>query len=1093
MHSIIDYLEHWAAVQPDTCFSSFLDVDGTEKDTYTYRGFHERTCHLAAYLSRQRGLRRGDRALLVYPPGLEVIVAFFACARLGVLPVPVSPPTHMNFERGLAKLTFVAHDCQATVALTTAQFYQSYRLRLDQHRTSSVWPNTRAVPRLDWVMTDNVNGEAANGFRNDPDSVLFLQYTSGSTSDPKGVIVSHQNVIHNARSTIDHTPIGVSWLPQHHDMGLIGYYLFPMIMGGTTYGFSPFDFLKRPLLWLRTMSNVRATYASSPNFGFEYCLREDKVPSAQLDDLDLSSLRVLMNAAEPVRADTYTRFLEKFGPYGLRPQAHIVAYGLAENTLAVTHYGRRIVAVNKRLLQQGALRMENARPPTNTQLRLVSCGRPLDGIRVRIVNPESRAALGDRQIGEIWIAGQSTCRGYWRRPQLTQEVFGNVVENDPEDRHAYLRTGDLGFLHEDELFVCGRRKDLIIIRGVKYYPHDIETVVELVSEKICTSGVAAFTGDEDEETLVVVVEVRTPTDLPDPTQIACTIRMQCGIEPQTIVFVRPRTIAKTTSGKIARSLTRQRWRHGELPVIAVHVSIKEKEPPGGCSELRARFQSLLESYNLTGREEETFAEIGIDSLTLVMLLVDLEQLLEQHGATDLVNQVDGRLLQWLTVAEFSSLLNQFDNTAPEEQITALRAVLQQATQEHDRYERERMRSDAELASMNRVEVLTSAEPLTNVLLTGPTGFFGPFLLHSLLRQTPYTYYALTRAADPVAGMDRIRTALRRARVWTSDFEEELKQRVHVVCGDIAEHNLGLHAAQWCALTTSVHAVVHNAALVNYVLNYDALRPHNVDGTRQLLQFSYTNRRKEFHLISSTVIFGWTVKGSLLETDNNDEMEALDFGYAQTKWVAEQLVFAAAQQGLTVRVYRPSFLTASTDGVGSREDIAIRLLAFMINHGIAVNARNQISFLPADIAANNIAAIFAQRQIADRTLHVTVDGYYNLIDITRMITRVYGYSFVYYDIPSFVAEMKRRCAQDDPLYPLLDFFTRSHLKMAAMQYKRYNNDRYREARQLAGNAGGDPALRDTVSYLMAYMVREGLIAGAASKQTLEARACVSEYG
>jgi nucleoside-diphosphate-sugar epimerase len=217
-----------------------------------------------------------------------------------------------------------------------------------------------------------------------------------------------------------------------------------------------------------------------------------------------------------------------------------------------------------------------------------------------------------------------------------------------------------------------------------------------------------------------------------------------------------------------------------------------------------------------------------------------------------------------------------------------------------------------------------------------------------------------------------------------------------------------------------------------------------------------------------------LKDELLETENNEDMLNLDFGYAQSKWVAEQLVFAAEKQGLTVRVYRPSFISASSCGIASKDDIVIRLLAFMINHGIAPNARNQISFLPADITANNIAAIFKQRQTADRTFHITVDGYYNLIDITRLITRMYGYPFVYYDIPTFVAEMKRRCVKDDPIYPLLDFFSRSHLKIAAMQHKRYNNNRYREARQLSGNGYADPQLQETVSYLMAYMLREGII-------------------
>ena len=268
--------------------------------------------------------------------------------------------------------------------------------------------------------------------------------------------------------------------------------------GGTIYGFAPLDFIKRPLLWLATISRVRGSYTSSPNFGFEYCLREEKLPPGHLVGLDLSSLRVMMNAAEPVRPTTYLRFLDRFAPYGLSPDAHVVAYGLAENTLAATHYGRRILTVNKRLLQKHTICVENDQLAKNNQVQLASCGKPLDGIHVRIVSPESCSALGENQIGEVWLAGDSTCQGYWNRPELTRDIFENTVANDPRDRNTYLRTGDLGFLHEHELFVCGRIKDLIIIRGVNYYPQDIEIIVESASQKIRTGGVAAFNGDRIE-------------------------------------------------------------------------------------------------------------------------------------------------------------------------------------------------------------------------------------------------------------------------------------------------------------------------------------------------------------------------------------------------------------------------------------------------------------------------------------------------------------------------------------------------------------------------------------------------------------------
>lgn len=1019
MDSLISCLNHWASVQPDQLYARFLDLHGNETESYTYNAFNARTAYVAEYLSHEVGLKHGDRALLVYPPGLEIIVAFFACARIGVIPVPVYPPALTTHERRSAKLAFIIDDCQPTIALTSSH---------GLHHSD--------LFGLRCVATDHVNGKSRETLNDNTDSILFLQYTSGSTSDPKGVIVSHENVIHNCFAIADHTPVSVSWLPQYHDMGLIGYYLFTCISGGSTYGFSPVDFLRRPLLWLQTLSRVHATCTSAPNFGFEYCLREDKVPSAQLSGLDLSSLRVVMNASEPARPETQRRFLERFGPYGLSAEAHVVAYGLAENTLAVSHHGRR------------SAKFDDGR-------ELMSCGEPLEGICVRIVDTKSGEALPDREIGEVWVAGPSTCLGYWNRPQLTEQTFGNTITNGAADGNRYLRTGDVGFLDDGELFICGRIKDLIIVRGVNYYPQDIESAVESASAKIRTGGVAAFQADDE---VVVIVEVKQAKDLPAPAEIIQAIDAHCQLRPDKIVFVPARSIAKTTSGKIARGLTRRQWLAGKLRVIATH----------NCATDEPRLRNFLERYHFKGDEDRTLGELGIDSLGMVSLLDNIERLLVDHGLTELLSDIDIRLLQRLRTSDLHSLLDSIDKKST----AALRASLDKFQHAQDEMLRQQMRFDArfEIARVN----VSTREPIRDVLLTGPTGFFGPFLLQSLLTQTPYTYHVLTRAVDAAHGMNRIHDCLRRAQLLTPELADILKTRVQVVCGDIARHDLGLNSDQWQSLSSNVQAVIHNAALVNYVLSYDALRPTNVEGTREILRFAASATPKEFHFISSTVMFGWSVKAELFETDNNDEMLNLDFGYAQTKWVAEQLVFAAAKQGLDVRVYRPSFITASTHSVASSDDIVIRLLAFMINEGIAVNARNQISFLPAEVVANNIAAIFKQRATQARTFHLTADDYYNLADITRLISHEYGYEFVYYDIPEFVTELKRRCTPDNLLYPLLDFFNRSQTKIAAMQRKRYNNDNYRAARKASGKDNSNPSLEDTVAYVMSYMLRAGLI-------------------
>src|ERR1035441_405506 len=385
-------MDHWAAVHPEKCFSAFLDRHGKPRETYTYQSFEARTRFLAEYIHDETALQRGDRVALVYPPGLEMVASFVACARIGAIPVPVPPVTSVA-KGGASRLRSVMLDSGAALALTDSSLGSAPcgRREVGDHAGSE---DPLAPLGIQWLATDRLQGVARGGTTDNPTQTLFLQYTSGSTGAPKGVVVSHQNVIHNCHSTIEHQEIGVSWLPQFHDMGLIGYYLFQVVTGGTTYGFSPLDFLRRPALWLETLSRYKATYTSSPNFGFESCLSPDRVPDDLLEGLDLSSVQVFMNAAEPVRPSTYRGFLERFAKYGLRPAAHVAAYGLAENTLAVASSGRRLVTISRKSLYARTVVMAAEDTPPGEQLELVSCGKPLDGIHVRIVDPGTRVAVG---------------------------------------------------------------------------------------------------------------------------------------------------------------------------------------------------------------------------------------------------------------------------------------------------------------------------------------------------------------------------------------------------------------------------------------------------------------------------------------------------------------------------------------------------------------------------------------------------------------------------------------------------------------------------------------------------------------------------
>ena len=522
MGNVLATIEDRVGEDPDRLLYSFLDSRGAETSRLTRAEFFARVVTLAGMLTEGGDLAPGDRVLLAYPPGLEMICAFFACVRAGLIPAPVAAPTAHSLHAALHRMEFIARDCEARAILTartTRDLVLGHVGALGDDRAAVAFVAARTWISTDETATGTVASAAAPAH-----PTLFLQYTSGSTSEPKGVMVTHDNILANGSQVVDHRgAVGVSWLPQHHDMGLIGYYINDALIGGTLYGFSPTTFIQRPSLWLETISKPRATATSAPNFAFEYCLRPGRIPAERLEGLDLSSLELLMAAAEPIKPATYQEFLRSFMPYGLKPKAFVVAYGLAENTLAVTSYGRTALSVNRLALAHGRLRITTKASEVVAATHIMSCGRTLGDTRVLVVDPDNRVPLPEGQIGEIWVTGTSKCAGYWRKAEATAATFHATLAGA---EGGYLRTGDMGFSWDGELYVCGRRKDMIIVRGQNHYPQDIEAVVERASSAVRAGGVAAFRGaaEDDQSAIAVVAELAGSKDVPDGAEILAAVR-----------------------------------------------------------------------------------------------------------------------------------------------------------------------------------------------------------------------------------------------------------------------------------------------------------------------------------------------------------------------------------------------------------------------------------------------------------------------------------------------------------------------------------------------------------------------------------------
>jgi acyl-CoA synthetase (AMP-forming)/AMP-acid ligase II len=552
--SLVDLLAKRAASQPDARAYVFLSDRNSEEAALSFRQLHDAANACAARLSEVA--RPGERALLVFPPGLEFIVAFFGCLIARVIAVPMMMPRRQSARDSSAA---IIANCEPVVALSNAAFAIRQDLQARFSREGLQWLPVELDPSP--IGTARPDMPAPQ-----PHDIAFLQYTSGSTSEPKGVAVSHGNLLANLemiRCALGNTDRStyVNWVPLYHDMGLILNALETLYVGSLCVLMAPNAFTQRPLNWLRAIHDYRAEVACSPNFGYDLCV--SRYRADQMHDIDLSCWKVALNGAEPVHTETIDRFIKTFAGHGFDAGAVYPAYGMAEATLLISG-GRRGAGHVTRTVGRAAQ-------------SLVGCGRALVNEQIAIVDPDRRTRLAYHQVGEIWVHGPNVARAYWNNPEATEAGLNAIIAG--EDSAPWLRTGDLGFLDEaGELYVTGRIKDLIIVRGINHYPQDIERTVQAAHPALRTNCGAAFSAADEsgEETLVIVQEIeRTERNRIDPVEIKGLIREnvteQHELFARHIALIKPGALPKTTSGKIQRSLARKLWLEGNFDDLAAEV------------------------------------------------------------------------------------------------------------------------------------------------------------------------------------------------------------------------------------------------------------------------------------------------------------------------------------------------------------------------------------------------------------------------------------------------------------------------------------------------------------------------------------------
>jgi 8-amino-7-oxononanoate synthase/acyl carrier protein len=603
---------------------------------------------------------------------LEFIVAWFGCLQAGVVAVPAYPPRR---NRNMQRIEAISDDCAARIALTEHDV-------LD--RSEDLLGETPRLKELTWLATDRIGDSDGTGFSPaviQPDSLAMLQYTSGSTGTPKGVMLAHSNLMHNVQLICysfepSRSSSGLSWLPAYHDMGLVGGILFAMFYGRPAVLMSPMAFLQKPVRWLRGITKYGVSISGGPNFAYDLCT--DKITDDQLAGLDLSTWDVAFNGAEPVRADTLRRFSERFGPYGFRPETHYPCYGMAETTLIVTgsYKGRTKIVRTFDARQLDAKKVVPAKADQPGARELVGCGHVLPDEQVRIVDPETKRELPPQEIGEVWISSPSVAQGYWNNAEATKAAFAGCIAGTNDG--PFLRSGDLGFLVDGELFVTGRIKDLIIVRGVNRYPQDIEMTVERASERIQPQAVAAFALEiGGRERLIVVAEVER-TRREDWSDVIAAVRKAVTAEhelpPDAVILVRFGSVPKTSSGKIQRHACREEFLANSLQVMQEwrgwtdeHASAGGNKPAAGSEQQVTGPTSVL-AVGQQSDVSQAIAHIVMDHVRAIAKERAKDLSLETNIVTDL--GLDS--LERLQIA--NSLEETFGGRFPEDVLAEIETV-----------------------------------------------------------------------------------------------------------------------------------------------------------------------------------------------------------------------------------------------------------------------------------------------------------------------------------------------------------------------------------------------------------------------------------
>lgn len=990
--TIADILTLRAAERPDAKAFGFIG-DSNETVSLSFSELDRRVSVWAAAIAERTQI--GDRIILLFRPGVDFIVAFFACQRAGTIPVPTAlprsrePKHRMSAMIANARPSLILSHTAAQVSLTELQF-------------------EAALLDIDTVPTGSAPVPAIRRYTD----LAFLQYTSGSTGAPKGVMVSHANLMANvdhivARLGLTHEDRGFSWLPTYHDMGLIGCVATPISIGAECISMAPAAFLRDPLRWLQSISAQRSNVSGGPNLAFDLCARRllDDASRPDPQDLDLSCWRVAFVGAEPVRSAMLTRFAAAAAPYGFRPDAFLPSYGLAEATLLVTGGsgapGQLIRSFDGEALGQGRVQLAApaSREKTARRISLVSCGPVAKAVAtdVLVVDPERGEALSAGRVGEIWVSGAGITSGYWDRSTETAAAFGHRVNGHVG---AFLRTGDLGFVHDGQLFISGRLHDVINISGIKYHPEDIEQTISARLPELGQSRSAVFAVESESGVRVIVAQelAREQRRTADAAQLAGAIRAAVwdvhALAVEEAIILSPGAMPLTSSGKVQRQRCRELYLNGELAQLAWTPPRRAAPVPKSLDSDALKLRAILAEVLVRPPEDigldRPLSSLGLDSLKTIEV-----QLLAQTR------------MGWDVAAE-----------SLHSEMTLLQIVERGA--QGDRLGPGTFWMDAALPATLKPAAGT-ADGDGDAFVTGATGLVGAQVVRELLARMNGDIHCLVRGTDDEEARKRLLAHLEPLGIDPA----VIAKRVHVLRGDASAPGFGLAAERFAALAARVGLVFHNAAKLDFLSPYATLRASNVNGVRTVLEFAAVGRPK---LIAHTSSIS-TIESPARMVARVDEEAPLDFpdtlavGYAQSKWVADAIICAARARGFAASIFRPSWIVGAENTMQSGDFVA-RFLEGCRRIGSLPESAYRWNLVPADYVARSTVALM----LADRGNRAVYHlGATRSLSVPQLVSRLarLGAPLKIVPVEEWRAQLRAAIAEDteNPLRPIAGLFLR----------------------------------------------------------------------